>query len=82
MNRELVRVHLREAREAIDAIVRDIEQDPEYNDAGLWVEMQHVYHHVNTAWNARNATDAAAEPVSEENFRRWNRFPLDLPMME
>jgi hypothetical protein len=45
------------------------------------VELQHLYHHINTAWNARDSTNAVGE-ASEVEFREWSAFPTDLPMFE
>jgi hypothetical protein len=43
--------------------------------------MSHLYHHVNTAWNARNSTNEESMECSDEDFNRWGRYPSDLEVM-
>ncbi len=38
--------------------------------------MPHLYHHLNTAWNARYSSNAVGE-ASEDEFRQWGQFPSD-----
>jgi len=82
MNRDLVSFHLNEANEELQRTVAEVSRDPEYGEAELLTAMRHVYHHVNTAWNARDATFAEAEPGTDEQFNRWGQFPIDLPLVE
>ena len=82
MNRDQVLSHLSEAREAITQVIEEIQETPDYDDSEYWVDMQHVYHHINTAWNSRNASSADVEQATDTVFNRWNVFPLDLPMMQ
>jgi hypothetical protein len=56
VNTNFVLFNLREALEEIDQTVKDLEADPEYSKPKFSVVMMHLYHHVNTAWNARNST--------------------------
>jgi hypothetical protein len=44
--------------------------------------MQHLYHHLNTAWNARDASPLAVQASTDAIFNRWSALPSDLPMME
>ena len=82
MNRVWVRFHLTEALEALGQIIKELDEDPEFDDSVYWVDMQHLYHHLNTAWNARNASEAQVKAVKDSDFNGWSRFPTDLPMME
>ena len=81
MNTNFVLFNLREAREELDQTIKDLETNAEYGDPEFWVAMTHLYHHINTAWNARNSTFEEAEQCSDENFNKWNRYPNDLPEM-
>jgi hypothetical protein len=60
--------HLTEAEKALQSTIADIRSDPKYEYGNYRVDMEHVYHHVNTAWNAQNATEAAVNECSEEDF--------------
>jgi hypothetical protein len=78
MNREYALYNLREAAEALARLIRDIEGDPEDSWEGYDVHVAHLYHHVNTAWNARFETPEATQRCSAEDFARWRQFPTDL----
>ena len=82
MNREHTLFHLREAAEELVRTIRDMETDPEYDYAEFRVAMQHLYHHLNTAWNARDKTAERVAACSEADFFRWRRFPQDLDLSE
>jgi hypothetical protein len=80
MNRDYILWNLKEAAEALSGIIAEVEDNPDYEDVELMIALQHLYHHVNTAWNAREASPAAVEECSEENFALWRAFPDDIPM--
>ncbi|HET8577241.1 MAG TPA: hypothetical protein VFO18_09100 [Methylomirabilota bacterium] len=80
INRDFVLFHLQEASEEMTRTIREIETDPEYGIGELVVAMMHLYHHVNTAWNGRQAPPETASQASEEDFAAWRRFPPELDM--
>ena len=75
MNKDYVLYNLEHAHKALAALIADMKSDPEYEYGNYIVDIAHVYHHVNTAWNARDASKAAADECSEEDFFRWRQFP-------
>lgn len=81
MNRALVLHNLAEAHEALGRMLADARADADWGFAELIAEMPHLYHHLNTAWNARDSTNPIGEASAQE-FRRWSEFPTDLPMFE
>jgi hypothetical protein len=81
MNRSFVLFHLKEAQEELDRTIREIEDDPNYEHGEFVVAMSHLYHHANTAWNARNASKQATDDCSEEDFARWRKMPPDSDLL-
>jgi hypothetical protein len=79
MNKDWVLFHLKESKDAIEGIIAEIESDPEYEYGNYVVGMGHLYHHVNTAWNARNATKEQVNTGAPTDFKKWSQFPSDLP---
>ena len=75
MNKEFMLYHLREASEQLAATIRELETDPEYEYGNLVVDMGHLYHHINSAWNARDSSDEEARECTEDNFIKWRQFP-------
>lgn len=82
MNRDWVLFHLREAHQELTRTIAQLAEDPECEYGHYWPVLQHLYHHLNTAWNARDATPAEVGQARDVDFSRWSRFPTDLPMME
>ena len=49
----------------------------DYDYGEYIIDITHVYPHLNTAWNACDATKAAADECSEPDFYRWRQFPTE-----
>lgn len=77
MNKKYVLYNLREAAQEIQKIISEIETDGEYEYGDYLVAMSHLYHHINTAWNARESTEKEAEECSEKNFNKWRVMPAN-----
>lgn len=84
MNKEYILYHLKEAQEQLLESISGLESDPEYDIGEFLPDMSHLYHHINTAWNAREASEAAAANCSEADFNSWRKMPssIDLLLME
>lgn len=42
------------------------------------VEMGHIYHHINFAWNIRGLRDVSRYAnMSDEDFRKWTKYPTE-----
>jgi len=53
MNKEWILFNLKEDHEELIRMIQEIERDPEYDFGEYSVHMEHLYHHINTAWNSR-----------------------------
>jgi hypothetical protein len=78
MNRTYVIYNLEEAHEEIGLILRDMKRDPAYGEAALERALRHVVHHVNIAWNARHAREAAIHEATDDELTTWSKYPVDL----
>ena len=78
LNREWVLWNLREAKEELDRTIAELESIAEYDDPELLVAISHLYHHLNTAWNSRSASEHEVRECSQANYERWRRMPEDL----
>ena len=78
MNREWVLFHLREAEEELRRTIAEIESTPEYGYGEFIVAITHAYHHINTAWNSKNESQARVNACVEEDFQQWRQFPSDV----
>ena len=75
MNKDYLLWHLKEAKEELDRTIVEIEESSDYDVGEYLVAMSHLYHHINTAWNARDAPNDEAAECSEENFKKWRKLP-------
>jgi len=75
MNKAHVLFHLKEAADALSSMINEIESDVDYGLGNFRPDMSHLYHHINTAWNARDVTDLQAEECTESDFENWQRMP-------
>lgn len=77
-NWRLIASNLREAREQIEAIEALIQSSSKPSDAELAVQLEHAYHHLNFAWNARFTADSDFRALSDDQFNQWSKYPKDL----
>lgn len=77
MNKDAILFHLKEAKEELDRTIASLESDPGYGPEEFSIAAAHLYHHLNTAWNGRDESEAAHRECGEENFHRWRRFPTN-----
>ena len=78
MNKDHLLFHLQEALEELSRTVTECETDPSYSESEFFVAMQHLYHHLNTAWNTRNLSPQKIEQASDKDFNLWGSYPTDL----
>lgn len=50
--------------------------------SALHVIFEHVYHHVNFAWNSRFASAARVVACAKRDYERWMKFPEDFPSLQ
>ena len=77
MNKDYVLYNLDEAHKALGEIIADMRSNRDYDYGEYIADITHVYHHLNTAWNARDAAKTAADECAEEDFYRWRQFPTE-----
>lgn len=80
MNKGNVLFHLGEALEAMQKLIQEIESNSNYESGNYLVDMTHLYHHLNNAWNAQNISSHEAENLTDEDFYKWRQFPEDIDM--
>ena len=79
MNKQWIAFHLQEALEQLQQTLSEMTASS-YGESELRFDMQHAYHHLNTAWNSRAVTDQQTSDASAHDFHLWRRFPSDLDM--
>ena len=80
MNIRHTKHHLSEAMEQLQETL-DAINSSEFSESQLQIDLEHLYHHLNTAWNARNASEEETKECSDENYNKWGEFPTDLELL-
>jgi hypothetical protein len=80
MNKDYIIFNLREALKELERAVEELQGDSEYGEGKFMVAMEHAYHHMNTAWNARNCTEQAVRQCTLKDSERWRQFPTDMDL--
>lgn len=78
MNWKIIESNIREAREQLDEIERRISSKKFPSEGELQVMVEHAYHHLNFAWNARRVTTKQYRKLTDEEFNRWGKNPSDI----
>lgn len=80
MSNEYTIYNLQEAVEEIEKTIQELKRGTSSSEPHLLVNFEHLYHHINTAWNSRSATNQETTECSEENFENWRQFPKDIDL--
>jgi hypothetical protein len=80
MNKGYIKYNLEEGQNQLEQIINELNSNSEYDFEDYIEDMTHLYHHINTAWNARSSTQEQSEKCSESDFMKWRVFPNDIEM--
>ncbi|KRA20811.1 hypothetical protein [Lysobacter sp. Root604] len=69
--------NLAEAKQAIEQLMAEMQSDPDYDDGSYLVDMQHIYWHLNSAWNGRNF-DSSKSKLTNDLYDSFIQFPTDI----
>jgi hypothetical protein len=75
MNHRHVLANLEEAAEELNRTVEALRRPGRYSEGELHVALQHVYHHINFAWNGRLSTRKRSRACSARDFKAWGQYP-------
>lgn len=81
MNARFIASQLSEAEEELRSLVAKVDSGEELSFEAFHVAIAHIYHHLNSAWNGRNANDQQWRECTDLDFATWQQFPRDLPLI-
>lgn len=76
MKKDYVLFHLEEAKEALGALINEINNDQEYEIGNFTVDLQHLYWHINSSWNGKHKS--MGDDFTEQEIESYREFPKDL----
>ena len=78
MNVNWILSNLEEAQEQLGKTIEQLKtKQQDYGVGQFIVEIEEVYHHLNIAWNSRDASEEQARKCSDEDFYAWRQFPVE-----
>ena len=77
LNKKWIGFHLGEANEELERIASKL-GNKDFDEVDLRIGMQHLYHHLNTAWNSRHSSQAETGAGNQTHFDNWRQYPKDL----
>jgi hypothetical protein len=81
MNTRFIASNLKEAEGELRDLITRIDSGEPLSFEDYHVAMAHIYHHLNSAWNGRDATDEQWRECTDEDYQKWQKFPHDLSMI-
>ena len=78
INWKIVASNISEDREELERVEALVAAGTPPEDEEFQVLMQHAFHHLSVAWNARNESLERYANLSHDDFERWGRLPQDL----
>lgn len=77
MNNKIISSNIEEALEELENIKNEFQVNS-LNEVNFQIKLQHVYHHLNIAWNLRNVKTAHYREMSDDDFKTWSSYPKDI----
>ena len=78
LNWEIIRSNIAEAREQLEEIEKRAKSRKPPCKEELQIMLQHAYHHMNFAWNARHQSTKWYAHLTDADFDAWKQFPSDI----
>jgi hypothetical protein len=82
LNRRIVHSNITEAREELERIERMLSAEMPVDQIEFQVALQHVFHHLNFAWNIRHWPTRRYSSLSHTDFEDAGSFPKDLQFQD
>jgi hypothetical protein len=78
LNWRIIFYNIVEAREQLQQIEARAKGRKKISEVELQIMLEHAYHHMNFAWNVRNAPTKRYTNLSDEDFDLWSKFPREI----
>ncbi|MFV3409511.1 hypothetical protein [Bdellovibrio bacteriovorus] len=80
MNRKFITYNFQEIEEEVAFIMSRIKNGMSHED--YYKSVQHIYHHLNIAWNARaEDADGTIPDLDDPRMDEWKEYPKDMKLI-
>jgi hypothetical protein len=74
--------NLEDALDELQKLDKRISSGDMPDEVEIQFAMEHIYHHLNFAWNTRHDSIENHAGMSKEQFIQWGKFPEDLKLYD
>ena len=78
---ENIAYDLEDALEELKRLTKSISSGNRPDEVEIQIAMQHIYHHLNFAWNTRYESIQNYADIMDEKFVQLGKFPQDLELL-
>jgi len=82
MNKKWIKQDITEAKEQIDDILKKFNKNNNYTVVDFELDMQHVYSHLNVAYNTRHWTVKEINNFTDNDYNKVRKIPNDLTFID
>ena len=78
LNWQIILSNIAEAREQLQQIEARASNGEKISEAEFQILLEHVYHHLNFAWQIRHTPTKRYANLSDEDFHLWSKYPKEI----
>ncbi len=79
MNRKFITYNFQEIQEEVELVLRQMASGASHET--FYRSVQHIYHHLNIAWNARDTGTDVVFDLDDPRMDTWKEFPTDIKLI-
>ncbi len=79
MEKDYAIFNLTEAKDAIEQLLSEMQSDADYDIGNYQVDMQHIYWHINSAWNGKGF-NMTSDTLTDALYESFIQYPTDLTL--
>lgn len=80
MNKKFITYNFQDIQEEVEIVIRRA-QAGQLSHEEFYKSIQHIYHHLNIAWNARSTEPEVVFDLDDERMDEWKEFPKDIKLI-
>lgn len=79
MNNQFIMYNFQELQEEVEVVLKKVKSGITHEE--FYKSVQHMYHHLNIAWNARATEPAIVFDLDDPRMDLWKEFPKDIKLI-
>lgn len=79
MNSKFILYNFQEIEEEVEILMSRLRTELTHDD--FYKSVQHIYHHLNIAWNARNTEPGIVPDLDDPRMDEWKEFPKNIKLI-